>query len=164
MKEPLVDRECLLEKFPGKGGWTYTAIPEVPQDRHAPFGWVKVKGSIDGYEIRKFRLMPMGNGSLFLPVRAHIRKKIRKQAGDFVHVLLWIDHEPTEVPNELLMCLKVDPEAHSFFELLPDTEQEEYVKWIYSARNEQIRVERIATCLELLSKGQRLNLLSRRNG
>ena len=51
-EKPWVDREYLLEKMPFKGGWTYTVIPEIPQDKHAPFGWVKVRGSIDGVEIR----------------------------------------------------------------------------------------------------------------
>ncbi len=50
MEKPLVDKEYLLDKFPGKGGWTYTLIPEIEQDKKAPFGWVKVKGSIDGYK------------------------------------------------------------------------------------------------------------------
>ena len=35
-EQPLVDKEYLLEKFPGKGGWTYAMIPEVLQDPHAP--------------------------------------------------------------------------------------------------------------------------------
>ena len=30
--KPLVNREYLLEKFPGKGGWTYALIPEILQD------------------------------------------------------------------------------------------------------------------------------------
>ena len=47
-----VDRECLLKKWPGKGGWTYAEIPEIPQDRKAPFGWVTVKGWIDDYELK----------------------------------------------------------------------------------------------------------------
>lgn len=32
-EKPLLDRKYLLEKFPGKGGWTYTAIPEVIQNK-----------------------------------------------------------------------------------------------------------------------------------
>ena len=28
-EEPLVDKEYLLEKFPGKGGWTYALIPKI---------------------------------------------------------------------------------------------------------------------------------------
>lgn len=46
--KPLVNKKYLLEKYPGKGGWTYAVIPEVLQNKKAPFGWVKVKGTIDG--------------------------------------------------------------------------------------------------------------------
>ena len=94
MEVPLVDKDYLLERTPGNGGWTYAPIPEVPQDKKAPFGWVKVKGSIDGVEIKKHHLMPMGNGELGLSVKAEIRKKIKKQAGDYVHVVLYLDEEP----------------------------------------------------------------------
>lgn len=78
----LVNKNYLLEKFSGKGGWTFAVIPEVAQDKHAPFGWVKVKGFIDDVEIYNYRLQPMGNGKLFLPVKAAIRKAIKKEAGD----------------------------------------------------------------------------------
>jgi len=74
-EKPLVNKEYLLEKFPGKGGWTYVRIPEVLQNKNSPFGWVKVKGRIDDYEIKNYKLMPMGNGQLFLPVKSDIRKK-----------------------------------------------------------------------------------------
>ena len=79
MEQPLIDEKYLLEKFPGKGGWTYAKIPEILQDKSSPFGWVRVRGSIDGYEIKSYHLMPMGNGNLFLPVKAEIRKKIEKK-------------------------------------------------------------------------------------
>jgi hypothetical protein len=72
-ERPLVNKTYRLEKFPGKGGWTFARIPEILPDKKAHFGWVKVRGTIDGYEIRKYHLMPMGNGSLFLPVKAEIR-------------------------------------------------------------------------------------------
>ena len=57
----LVDKKYLLERFQGKGGWTYARIDEIPQDKRAHFGWVKVRGTIDGFEIRKYHLMPMGD-------------------------------------------------------------------------------------------------------
>ena len=47
MDEKLVDKEYLLEKLPGKYGWTYTIIPEIRPDPNAPFNWVKVRGTID---------------------------------------------------------------------------------------------------------------------
>ncbi len=89
--EPLVAKTYLLEKIPGKGGWTFARIPEVLQSKNTPFGWVKVKGSIDGVSFKKYHLMPMGNGHLFLPVKAEIRKKIKKQEGDYVDIVLYPD-------------------------------------------------------------------------
>jgi hypothetical protein len=90
--KPLINKKYLLEKFPGKGGWTFAQIPGIPQNKKAHFGWVKVKGTIDGFEIKHDHLMPMGNGMLFLPVKSGIRKKINKKEGDWVHVVLYPDN------------------------------------------------------------------------
>ncbi len=114
-EQPLVNRKYLLEKYPGKGGWTYAAIPEVLQDKHSPFGWVTVKGCIDSFEIKNYKLMPMGNGQLFLPVKSEIRKIIGKKEGDWVHVTLYADNAPIEVPEEFLDCLKEDQVAYNTF-------------------------------------------------
>jgi Domain of unknown function (DUF1905)/Bacteriocin-protection, YdeI or OmpD-Associated len=149
----LVNKSCLLRKFEGKGGWTYTEIPEVPQDKHAPFGWVRVKGSIDGYPIRQYHLMPMGNGQLFLPVKAAIRKKIGKQAGDWVHVILSLDDSPLAIPDELQACLLEAPQAHAFFKALSEGQQKEYVDWIYEAKQVDTRAGRIARMLDRLEAG-----------
>ncbi|MDO8994492.1 MAG: DUF1905 domain-containing protein, partial [Daejeonella sp.] len=114
-EKPLVNRKYLLEKYPGKGGWTYAAIPEVLQEKTFPFGWVKVRGWIDDFEIKNYKLMPMGNGKLFLPVKAEIRKKIAKKEGDWVIITLYADTNPIEIPEEFLDCLKTDPVAFEIF-------------------------------------------------
>ena len=154
-EKPLVDKEYLLEKTPGKSGWTYTIITEIPPDKKSPFGWVKVKGSIDGFEISKYHLMPSGKGTLILFAKAEIRKKIKKQAGDYVHIILYPDNEPLEVPEELLLCLQDDTEALQFFNSLNESEQHSYVKWIYAAKTDQTKVDRIAKTLTKLSKHQK---------
>lgn len=151
--KPLVNKKYKLEKFPGKGGWTFARIPEVLQDKSKPFGWVKVRGSIDGYEIKKYNLMPMGDGMLFLGVRAEIRKKIKKKEGDTVHVILFPDDEPMEVPDEMMLCIKGEPEALKFFNSLTDNEQKYYVDWIYSAKKEETKIERLADTINMLLKG-----------
>lgn len=79
--KPLTDQICILEKYPGKGGWTYARVPGIGPSKNQPFGWVRVKGSIDDYPVSDFRLMPMGNGQLFFPVRADIRKKLKRKLG-----------------------------------------------------------------------------------
>lgn len=152
--KPLVDKQYRLERFPGKGGWTFARIPEVEQDKSKPFGWVTVRGTIDGYEIQKHRLAPMGGGkSLFLPVRAEIRKKINKKEGDNVHVVLYLDDSGIELPEELRLCLEDEPGALNFFESLSDSEKKAYIDWIYSARKEDTRIERMADTVNRLLKG-----------
>ncbi len=155
-EKPFVDKDLVLERFPGKGGWTYVRIPEITQDKSKPFGWVKVRGFVDGYEIRKYHLMPMGKGRLFLPVKAEIRKKIGKQQGDNVRVVLFPDNEPLEVPAEMLACLRDEPAAFKFFRTLTESEQNHYIQWIYSAKKEETRVNRLATSVERLAKCLRL--------
>ncbi len=152
---PLVNKTYLLEKYPGKGGWTYAKIPEIKPDSKSPFGWVRVKGSIDGVEFKNYHLMPMGNGFLFLPVKAEIRKKIKKKEGDTVRVILYLDKEPLEIPEEMRSCLEMEPEAQTFFKSLPEGEQKLYIQWIYSAKKEQTKVERLAHCINRLVKHQK---------
>ncbi|MFZ6012901.1 MAG: YdeI/OmpD-associated family protein [Bacteroidota bacterium] len=155
--KPLVNKNYKLEKFPGKGGWTFARIPEVLQDKHSPFGWVKVRVIIDGYEIKKYRLMPMGDGRLFLPVRSDIRKKIGKKEGDIVNVILYRDDEPFEVPEELLLCLRDEPSALKFFNSLPEGERSSYINWIYSTKKEQTKVERLAVVINRLMEKKKFS-------
>lgn len=154
--KPLVNKRFKLERFQGKGGWTYARIPEILQDKSKAFGWVKVRGSIDGFEIRKCNLMPMGNGKLFLPVKAEIRRKIKKQEGDYVHVILYPDNEPMEIPDEMLLCLKDEPPALNFFNTLSESEQKFYIEWIYSAKKEETKIDRLAKTINRLSQGLKL--------
>jgi len=154
--KPLVDKKFVLEKFNGKGGWTYARLPGIKQNKNNPFGWVKVRGTIDGFGISKYHLMPMGNGDLFLPVKAEIRKRIGKQAGDKVHVILYPDHEPLEVPEEMLLCLEDEPAALKFFNSLSESEQKFYITWVYAAKKEDTRIDRLAKTVSRLSRGLKL--------
>lgn len=134
----------VLEKFPGKGGWTYAEIPEIKQDKTSPFGWVKVSGSIDGYLLRQYKLMPMGEGRLFLPVKAAIRKKIKKEAGDTVHIVLEPDNSPTEIPTELMDCFNMEDEKiFKQFKAMSEGNQKAYIDWIYAAKTEETKTARI---------------------
>lgn len=154
--KPLVDKLYLLEKHPGKGGWTYARIPEISQDKKAHFGWVKVRGTIDGFEIRKYHLMPMGNGMLFLPVKAEIRKHTKKKEGDYVHVILYPDNEPLDIPEEMLMCLQDEPDALAFFNSISESERKFYIQWIYSAKKEETKIDRLAKTINRLLKKMKL--------
>ena len=50
-------------------------------------GLVKIRGTIDGYPFRA-SFMAMGNGQHMLPVKVDVRKKIGKEAGDTVAIVL----------------------------------------------------------------------------
>ena len=153
MSEAIVYKTCLLERYPGKGGWTYVSIPEIPQDPKAPFGWVIVSGYIDDYPLEKVKLMPKGNGQLFLPVNMAIRKQIKKQAGDLVSVKLAPDHTPLKVPEEILECFKTETRAaYENFIALSEGQQKAYLDWIYQARTDQTRADRIAIMLSRILK------------
>ncbi len=152
-EKPLVNADYLLEKYPGKGGWTYAVIPEIPQNKKNPFGWVRVKGWIDGFELKQYKLMPMGNGRLFLPVRAEIRKKIGKQAGDYVKVVLYADDSRLEIPQEILECFENEPpKLFETFSGLTEGEQKAYLDWIYGTKNPDTKAERIAKMMERLQR------------
>ena len=153
--KPLVDKKYLLEKYPGKGGWTFITISEIPRNEKNKRG-VKVKGTIDGFEISKYHLMPMKSGDLFLSVRQEIRKKIKKKDGDIVHVILYTDDDPLEVPEEMLLCLQEEPTALKFFNSLSQSEQRLYMLWIYSAKKEETKINRLAKSINRLLKGLKL--------
>ena len=147
---PLVNQQYVLEKMPGKGGWTYAIIEGVPKDKRAKFGWVQVNGSIDSFELKNYKLMPMANGKLFLPVKAEIRKKINKNAGESVQVILYLDDSTTVFPEEIIACLKDEPEAYKTFLTYSESEQKSMIDWIILAKKDAIKVERVVELIDKL--------------
>lgn len=151
-----VNKEYILRKFEGKGGWTYALIPEISQNKKNPFGWVTVSGFIDGFELKQYKLMPFGNGLLFLPVKASTRKVIGKQAGDKVRVKLSIDSSPIEIPDEIIECFKNEPpEVYTNFLAFTEGEQKTYIDWIYSAKKDVTKIERIVAMMKRVSAGKK---------
>ena len=151
MTQTQVNRPAILEKFAGKGGWTYIDTPEILPNKKNPFGWEVVSGSIDDTIIIRQKLMPKGNGSLFLPVNATMRKKLGKSHGDTVLVKLQIA-QPSDIPSEILDCLLLHGEVYSrAFLRLPDQRKAEYLDWIYSSRSEADKVSRIGEVMRELA-------------
>ncbi len=153
-EQPIVDGEFLLEKFPGKGGWTYASLPSIPPSSNTPFGWVRVRGRIDDFVLEQYKLMPMGNGHLFLPVKAQIRKKIKKAAGDRVWITLYLNERTGDIPPEIAECLKEESMAlYETFAGFTDHERKLYLDWVYDAKTEAEKAERIVEMMDRLGKG-----------
>ncbi|AFD07261.1 YdeI/OmpD-associated family protein [Solitalea canadensis] len=160
--ELLFDKEVLLEKIGGKGGWTIARI-DIEKEVNKTFGQVKVKGNIDNYDFAEAHLMPMGNGKLFIPINAGIRKQLKKEVGDWVKITLYKFETSFVVPEMFIECLEDEPEALKQFKSFTDEEQQQYTDWIFSTDIEEAQIERIATAIDYIAKGYRLpkNLLKK---
>lgn len=153
-EKPLVDKDYLLFRTEGKGGWTFVEISEIPMPKTS-FGMLKVRGKIDDYEFSNVHLMPIGNGHIGLAVKTEIRKKIRKQAGDIVHLIIYKDNTSLMIPEELLLCMEHEDGVLDKFEAYTNGQRKAFVDWINSARTEQAKVNRIAKTIMMVQKGEK---------
>ena len=116
------------------------------------FGMIRVCGFIDDFEFEGKHLMPMGNGFVFLPISKPIRTVIGKEQGDTVRLKLMRDEVPSQVPEELIECLKDDPGKLQLFQKLSDAEQKHWVEYIYSTNSPDVKANRIVKLLNKLGK------------
>ena len=94
--------------------------------------------------------MSMSDGMMFLPVKAEIRKTIGKNEGDWVHVILYSEQLPHVNQDDFMTCLQDDPYAYQNFRNKPEAEQKAFIDWIYSAKKDDEKIERMAEILNKL--------------
>lgn len=95
-------------------------------------------------------------GSFFYQLKPISEKRLQKKEGDWVNIILYADTNPIEIPEEFLDCLKTDPIAFEIFSSYTDGQKKEFIDWIYSAKTESTKVERIAETLNKLVKQEKL--------
>jgi hypothetical protein len=153
MNTLLLDEVLLLEKFPGKGGWTFVRLPEIKTPSGKPLGWDKVCAQFDDYEVSEIGLLSLGNGQRFLPVKAEIRKLIGKQAGDQIRLKIIARTQELNVRTEFLLCIEDDPEALKHFQSWKEQERDKYVSWIEQGQNTEQQIERMAQAVNRIAAG-----------
>jgi hypothetical protein len=159
MEKPIIDKRFLVKKREAKSGfkfsnWTYVALTGFPLAiKKQKGGTIKVKGFVDSYELKHYNLLPMKGNSMLLPLKASIRNKIKKQEGDFVHVVLYLDNSSLEIPEELRVCLLDSQTGYDFFLTLSESNKKYYVDWILEAKTTETKVARIVKTIERLESG-----------
>lgn len=144
---------AIIEKFDKMGektGWTYVFIPFDVAEKINPKvkKSYRVKGKIDSIPIKQMALIPMGNGDFIIPLKADLRKKIKKQKGEKVKLVLELDASEFKISSDFLECLKDDKSAEKFFKALTPGHQKYYSKWIDEAKTIETKSKRIAQALE----------------
>lgn len=56
----------------------------------------------------------------------------------------------------MLLCLQDEQKALKFFNSLSESEQKFYIQWIYSAKKEETKIDRLAKTINRLLKGLKL--------
>lgn len=130
------------------------AYIEFPYDVFSEFntkGQIKVKAEFDGV-IYRGSLVKMGLDRHCLGIPQNIRKKISKNPGDVVHVILEQDSEPREVilPEDFKKLLEENLESKEFYVSLSYTSKKEYINLITSAKREATRKTRLETSIQKL--------------
>jgi hypothetical protein len=145
--KPITSGKFLLHKYPGKGGWTYAVIPGVREKLKSKSGWIRVDAVIEGHDVGQVTLVPMKDKNSFMPFKAEIRKKIKREAGDTVRIVLYDVDRSLTLPEDFLLCLKSEPKALETFRSLTDHQKRTLIKNITAARTVETRVKKMAEAI-----------------
>lgn len=153
MKELIKNKKLILQYVPGKGAWTYHLVLPGTKDIKGKWGFIKVSGTIDGYEIKDLNLAPITGADKRISVNKEIREAIGKGGGDEVIVTMYktsdnrLTHE-----NEVKECFK-DSDVYKDFTSLSQDEQEYILEDILSQHDEHSQEKKIIMHVKkLLSK------------
>jgi hypothetical protein len=143
--------DAVIQKLPDMDA----AFVELPFNAENVFGKkrVKVKVWFDG-ELYRGTLMRMGMDCDWIGLTQELRKKIRKNPGEFVHVVIEEDMEERtlELPEDLSELLQKNKPESDFFHSLAFTHRKEYINWVLSAKREETRLKRLEMMIGMLNR------------
>lgn len=163
----MIEFTTLILQFADQGektGWTYIEVPADIAQQLYPGNKksFRVKGMLDGLAVAGMALMPMGEGNFIMALKAEVRKGIRKSAGAILQVKLEVDHDyKVEIPDELQECFDFEPDALEFFNSLPKSHREYFLKWINDAKTIETRNKRIVNTVNAMLRKWGYNVMMR---
>jgi hypothetical protein len=90
MKVLVKNKKVKIKYVPDNGAWTFHVVVPNTKDLEGGWGYIKVTGTIDGYDIKIKNLMPQKGKDMLLAVNAEIRKAIKKKGEDSVNLTLYL--------------------------------------------------------------------------
>ena len=139
-----MSKQKFTSKLSKAGSWTIVIVPFDAKKVFGTGGYSRIKGTIEGLPFKGLSLMPMGDGVHCFPVKAEMRKAIRKDAGDSVKVEIEKDTEVpvVEMPVELKEALKASKEAKKMFDSYSPSMKREHFKFIAEGKKKETREKR----------------------
>jgi hypothetical protein len=163
----MVEFTTIMLQFGDQGektGWTYIEIPAdiAQQLKPGTLTSFRVKGMLDNLPVAGMALMPMGEGNFIMALKAEVRKKLHKNAGAMLHVCIEEDTGyKVEVPADLQECFDFEPEAQDFFNSLPKSHRDYFIKWINEAKTSETRAKRIVNTVNAMLRKWKYNEMMR---
>lgn len=163
----MIEFNTIILQFADQGektGWTYIEVPADLAQQLKPGNKksFRVRGMLDGFAVAGMALMPMGGGNFIMALKAEVRKGIRKHAGAMLQVKLEVDTAyKVEIPDELQECFDFEPEALGFFNSLPKSHREYFLKWINDAKTSETRAKRIVNTVNAMLHKWGYNVMMR---
>lgn len=149
--EYLIKDENLELKYEhGKGAWTYHI--QIPNTKHiiGRWGFLKVSGFIDAYEIEAKNLFTITGQDKLLSINAAIRKAINKSGGDMVKVTLYLLTSEEQMTEKQILETFRESGVLVGFQKLPESERNEILDKIISQNTEEKQIKTILKYIENL--------------
>ena len=145
----MIEFNAIILQFAEQGektGWTYIEVPAHIAQQIKPGNKksFRIRGTLDAFSVSGMALMPMGEGSFIMALKAEVRKGIHKSKGAMLQVKIEEDLDyKIEVPDDLQECFDFEPEALELFNSLAKSHRDYFIKWIESAKTNETRAKRI---------------------
>lgn len=145
---------AVLERMPGRFGWTFVEFPYDVQELFGKKGAVRVKGTVNGVPMDR-ALMPSRSGIHLIVLGQDLRRQAKVEAGDRAAFEVWRDPRPdvVELPEELRETLDFLPAFKAGWERLTPGMKRSILIWVNSARTTPTRAKRVAEILRRFETG-----------